>query len=180
MLKIKRSITAVSLALLLGLLFSPAAMAVVTPDTGSPGGGGTSSNSSSSTDSAQAVYKNPDPCHPERDRPPGKALSTQQLKSCEACNNKENPTDGEVKNCLKQNPIVKDINTIVNALAGLVAVVCVAMIVLGGIKYSLARNNPQEIAAARSHIINAVFAMIAFMLLWSLLQFLVPGGVFNS
>lgn len=177
MLKIKKIITAASFALLLGVLISPAAMAAVTPDTG---GGESTSSDSSSTSGAQAVYKNPDPCHPERDRPPGKALTTQQLKSCEACNNKENPTDGEVKNCLKQNPIVKDINTIVNALAGLVAVVCVAMIVLGGIKYSLARNNPQEIAAARSHIINAVFAMIAFMLLWSLLQFLVPGGVFNS
>jgi hypothetical protein len=102
--------------------------------------------------------------------------SGDERKSCEACNKK----NANAQNCLDKNPITRDINLIVNALAGLVGVVCVAMIVLGGIRYSLARNNPQDISAARSHIINAVFALISFMLIWSLLQYLIPGGVFKS
>jgi len=176
-LKIKNIVLGLGVTLLLALTFSSPAMAVVDPGTGVSGGSSsdTSTTGTASSDN-QTVYKNSDPCHPERDKPPGKKLTTSQLASCEACNKKDSSA---AKNCLKNNAVVKDINLIVNGLAGMVAVVCVAMIVLGGIKYSLARNNPQEIANARNHIINAVFAMICFMLIWALLQYLVPGGVFN-
>lgn len=135
-----------------------------------------SNGSSEATSGIKIVSTgNTDPCHPELHHPAGNRLTTSQLASCEACKNKSN-----TKDCLTRDPIVKDLNLIINVLAGLVAVVSIAMIVLGGIQYSIARNNPQEIGAARGRIINAVIAMIAFMFLWALLQYLIPGGVFNS
>ncbi|HVX58732.1 MAG TPA: pilin [Candidatus Saccharimonadales bacterium] len=172
--KIKILFASLGIVMIGGLICPLGALAA----TSAAGGGGSSTKNSAAT--TGGVHKNPDPCHPELDSPPGAPLTQPQLNSCEACNNKKNPTDAQINNCLNQNPIVKDINLAVNGLAGMVAVVSVAMIVLGGIKYSLARNNPQEISNARNHIINAVFAMIAFMLIWALLQYLVPGGVFNN
>lgn len=174
--KIKILFAILGVILIGGLTLPLSALAA----TSAQGGGSSDGSTTQSTSSNSVAYKNSDPCHPERDKPPGAKLTDSQLASCEACNNKKNATDAQVKNCLAKNPIVKDINTIVNGLAGMIAVVCVVMIVLGGIKYSLARNNPQEITNARNHIINAVFAMICFMLIWALLQYLVPGGVFNK
>lgn len=114
-------------------------------------------------------------CRPEY-QPGGNALTTTQYESCQACNVK----GATAATCLPKNPIVKEvINPIVNVLAGLVGVVCVAMIVVGGIQYSMARNNPQATAAARGKILNAVVAMIAFMFIWAFLQYLIPGGVFK-
>lgn len=101
--------------------------------------------------------------------------TTDQQTNCRNCQQ-----GGSAQDCLGSNPIVKDINLIVDVLAGLVGVVAVVMIVVGGIQYSLARNNPQATAGARTRILNAVIAMIAFMFIWALLQYLVPGGVFNN
>lgn len=158
-------------------LATPMVSARVDPGTGGSGGSTTTTTQSSPSNSGGGtISKSSDPCHPEWDKPPGNALTTSQLRNCEACNNHKSNASG----CLKTNPIVHDIQLLVNALAGIIGVVCVAMIVFGGIRYSLARNNPNEVGAARKHIINAVVALIFFMLIWALLQYLIPGGVFNS
>lgn len=126
-----------------------------------------------------------DPCHPENDtlgktkmKVGGHQLTGPQRTNCQACNKQY--SEAQAVKCLQTNPIVRDLNTVINVLAGLVGVVCVAMIVVGGIQYSLARNNPQATAGARTRILNAVIAMVAFMFIWALLQYLIPGGVFKS
>ena len=72
--------------------------------------------------------------------------------------------------------ILKDINYIADFLAIGVGVVVTIMVVIGGIQYSAAANDPQKVASAKKKISNALFALLAFGLLWAFLQFIVPGG----
>lgn len=81
---------------------------------------------------------------------------------------------------LNNNPIVKDINTIVKFLSGLVAIVITAAIILGGIQYSLAGDKAEAVAAAKKRIINALIALIVFLLIFSFLQWIIPGGIFST
>ena len=85
-------------------------------------------------------------------------------------------TSGE----LKKNPIVKDINTIVNFLGAAVGLIVVAMVIVGGIQYAIAGDNAQATAAAKKRIINALIALAAYIFLFAFIQWLVPGGVFNQ
>lgn len=81
--------------------------------------------------------------------------------------------------CLQSNPIVKDLNTIVNFLSGLVGVVVVFVIILGGIQYSMAGDKAEAVSAAKKRIINGLIALLAFMFIFAFLQWLIPGGIFS-
>ncbi|HEY5550162.1 MAG TPA: hypothetical protein VIK37_03145 [Candidatus Saccharimonadales bacterium] len=76
------------------------------------------------------------------------------------------------------NPIVQDIQVVVNFLSAGVGIVVVGVIILGGIQYSLAGDNPQAVGAAKQRIINGLIALLAFLLTFAFVQWLVPGGVF--
>lgn len=80
---------------------------------------------------------------------------------------------------LKSNPIVKDINTIVNFLSIGVGIVVVGVIIMGGIQFTMAGDNAQDVAAAKKRIMNGVIALVAFILTFSFLEWLIPGGVFG-
>jgi hypothetical protein len=113
-------------------------------------------------------------CHPENDKPPGKALTQEQLNSCEACQNKAG-----LKDCLQNNVIIKRLQQIVDFLSAAVGIVVVAMIIIGGVQYSIAGDNPQKITAAKQRIANALLALVAFMFLFAFVQWLIPGGIFS-
>lgn len=63
-----------------------------------------------------------------------------------------------------------------NFLGSIVGLVVTISIVAGGIQYSAAADDPTKLAAARARIRNAVIALAAFLFLYGLLQWLVPGG----
>lgn len=71
-------------------------------------------------------------------------------------------------------------NPVINFLTAVVGIVVTIAIIIGGIQYSTSADDPQKVAAAKARIINAVLALLAFIFLWAFLQWLVPGGVFNS
>ena len=79
---------------------------------------------------------------------------------------------------LKTNPIVNDINLVINFLGALAGVVIVGAIIVGGIQYMTAGDNAQAVSAAKQRIINALIALFAYLLAFGFLQWLVPGGVF--
>lgn len=81
---------------------------------------------------------------------------------------------------LKNNPIVKDINLIVNFLSVGVGVVVIAMLILGGIQYSIAGANPEAVSKAKQRIINALIALVAYLFIFAFLQWLIPGGIFSE
>jgi hypothetical protein len=80
---------------------------------------------------------------------------------------------------LSNNPIVKDLNKIVAFLSAGVGIIVVAVIILGGIQYMLAGDNPQAVGAAKQRIINGFIALVTFLLMFAFLQWLIPGGVFK-
>jgi len=74
--------------------------------------------------------------------------------------------------------ISKYIVPAINALSGAVGIVVVIMIVWGGMQYTSARDNPQQAAAAKEHIRNALFALVIYIFMVAFLNWIVPGGVF--
>jgi hypothetical protein len=70
------------------------------------------------------------------------------------------------------------LNAIANVLSAGVGIIVVIMIIVSGIQYTMAGSDPQKIATAKGHILNAIIALIAFFFLYAFLQWLVPGGIF--
>ena len=92
------------------------------------------------------------------------------------CNGKGNSV--ALQDCLKKNPLVTRFNDLINFLGIGVGVIVVIMIIVGGIQYTTAGSNPQAVSAAKKRILNAVSALVAFLLLYAFMQWLIPGGPF--
>jgi len=84
-----------------------------------------------------------------------------------------------VQTCTSKLPLIGHINTLVTALSALVGVVVVGVIIMGGIQYSAAGDNPQALTAAKKRITNGLIALLAFALTAAFLQWIVPGGLFS-
>lgn len=79
--------------------------------------------------------------------------------------------------CLKKNPIVVRLNSILKVLSALVGIVIVGVIIVGGIQYSLAGDNSNATGAAKQRIMNGFIALAAFLFAFALLNWLIPGGL---
>lgn len=88
-------------------------------------------------------------------------------------------TTDRLKQCVQTNKITQDLQTIVNVLSAGVGLVIIGMIILGGIQYSIAGDNPQATAAAKQRITNALIALFAYLFIFAFLQWLIPGGLFG-
>jgi hypothetical protein len=88
-------------------------------------------------------------------------------------------SQAKVNKCVDQSPIVHDIQNIVNFLSAAVGVAVIAMIIVGGIQYSLAGDNSSALESAKKRITNAIIALFAFLFAWAFLQWLIPGGIFG-
>lgn len=118
--------------------------------------------------------------------PLGKAVCPKDKKGNELKNPDDSckiPTDCEVEKGTDLNSencqILNRILQFTNALSGIVAIVIVMMIVVGGIQYSSAGGDPQKVAGAKKRIYNAIFAFMAYIFMFSFLQWVVPGGVLH-
>lgn len=78
------------------------------------------------------------------------------------------------KNC----GIISYIVIITNVLSALVGVIIVAMIIWGGIQYSTAGADASKVQAAKQKIINALVALVLFVFGFTIVQWLIPGGLF--
>lgn len=67
----------------------------------------------------------------------------------------------------------------VNVLAGLVGVVAIGGFVYAAILYSSAGDQAGQVTKAKTTIANVVVGLVLFAGMYSFMQFLVPGGVFN-
>jgi hypothetical protein len=85
-----------------------------------------------------------------------------------------------LQKCVNNNPIVDDLRTIINALSFGVGVIIIIMIILGGIQYMAAGDNPNGVTAAKQRVSNALIALAVFLLTFAFLQWLIPGGAFNG
>jgi hypothetical protein len=64
-------------------------------------------------------------------------------------------------------------------LSGAVGIVVVLMLVIAGIQYISSAGDPGAIKAAKDRIVNAITALVLFALMYAILSFLIPGGLFS-
>lgn len=73
--------------------------------------------------------------------------------------------------------IKKFVQPFIDFLSALVGVAVVISIVIGGMQYGSSGGDPQKVTAAKNRIRNSIIALITFIFLLSLLNFLIPGGL---
>lgn len=84
--------------------------------------------------------------------------------------------DGEkAKACL----FGKYLNPVINLLSAVVGVVVVIGIIVGAVQFSSSAGDPQKAANGKNHIRNSLLGLLAYLLLYAFLQFIIPGGTIN-
>ena len=76
------------------------------------------------------------------------------------------------------NPIVDMTFAIIRFLSVGVGIIAVGSIILGGIQYTTSSGSPEKTAKAMSRISNTVIALLIYFLIFAILNWVVPGGVF--
>jgi uncharacterized membrane protein len=69
--------------------------------------------------------------------------------------------------------------TIVNWAAAGVTVAVIIGVIYGAIMFATSSGNQEQTKKAKEIIRNAVIALVLYFAMWSLMNFLVPGGLFN-
>jgi hypothetical protein len=86
-------------------------------------------------------------------------------------------TTGPCSNLTQCSLIYSYVDPFIDFLAALVGVAVVVSIVIGGIQYSSSAGDPGKASAAKNRIRNAIIALVTFLLLYAMLNFLIPGGL---
>lgn len=69
------------------------------------------------------------------------------------------------------------VKLVAKVFAAMAATVIVAMIIVAGIQYSMAGAEASKVQAAKGKIVNALIALLLLIFGFSLIQWLVPGGL---
>jgi hypothetical protein len=69
------------------------------------------------------------------------------------------------------------INPFIKLLSALVGIVAVIFVIFGAIQVSTSAGDPQKSANGKNHIRNAIIGMVAYVLLFATLNWLLPGGI---
>lgn len=77
---------------------------------------------------------------------------------------------------LEDNIIFKYLGALIRFLSIGVGLVVVLMIIIAGIQYIVSAGNPQGIEAAKNRLTNALIALLLYIFMAAVLNFLVPGG----
>lgn len=116
---------------------------------------------------------------------PGSTQTVTSTTKPENCPYGEDATNGDFSaDCkeadINQNNcgIVAYLVKFINILSALVGIVVIIMIAYAGIQYTMARDDPQQMAFAKNRIRNAVLALVFYFFIYAFLQWLVPGGLF--
>jgi hypothetical protein len=67
----------------------------------------------------------------------------------------------------------------INILTAGVGIVAVAGIIYGSIMYATSGGSPENVKKARTIITNVVIGIIAYAFMFTILNFITPGGLFN-
>jgi len=67
----------------------------------------------------------------------------------------------------------------INILTGLIALAAVGGVVYGAVLYTSAGGNQEQVKKAMGIITNVVIGVITYALMYSISNFLIPGGIFS-
>jgi cation transporter-like permease len=82
--------------------------------------------------------------------------------------------------CEEEGNITRIIINIFNWLAIGVGSIAVIMVIVGGIIYMTAHDSQEQAKKGITFIRNAIIALGLYMVMWTLLNWLVPGGIFSA
>ena len=68
---------------------------------------------------------------------------------------------------------------VLNIMIALVGLAATGSVIYAGVLYSSAGGNSENIAKAKTIIVNTAIGIVAFGLMYVALNWLVPGGIFN-
>lgn len=103
-------------------------------------------------------------------------------KAANCCNGVATAIDYGCKNSsdeIKGNPLFGLLLAVINFLAVGVGIAVVGGVVYGSVRYITANGNSSKTQEAVKIITNALLALVLFAFLYAIINFLVPGGVFN-
>ncbi len=80
---------------------------------------------------------------------------------------------------VEDNGVWKLLLIAINLLTAGIGVVAVGGIVYASILYASAEDKNEQVSQAKQIITNVVIGLVMFILMWSLLNFIIPGGVFS-
>lgn len=90
-----------------------------------------------------------------------------------------NPTpDGNQD--LKQTGVWQVLLLVINIMTAGIGILAVGAIAYGGVLYASAGGSAEQTKKAITIITNTVIGLICFLLMTAILNFLIPGGVFNA
>lgn len=93
-------------------------------------------------------------------------------------NCKQDKDSQQYKDCRANNNLFKRyINPIIAFLSFAVGLAVVIGIIAGGIQYATSAGDAQKAAEGKRHIWSAIFALLIYLFLFALLNFLIPGGI---
>jgi len=78
-----------------------------------------------------------------------------------------------------QNPIYLRLNEIIDFLSIGIGIVITGSVIFAGIQWAASRGDPQAAGKAISRLVNTGIALLLYVFGWALLNWLVPGGIFN-
>lgn len=84
---------------------------------------------------------------------------------------------GNCSDISKCDLITNYVQPFINFLAAFVGLAVVITIIIAGIQYGGSAGDAQKVTAAKNRIRNAVVALLMFLFLYALLNFLIPGGL---
>ena len=93
-------------------------------------------------------------------------------------NSKNAPTAEAKTAILPSDWKIEDIlNMILVVVTTGVGIAAVGSIVFAGILYITARDNAGQVSKSKTMIMNTVIGIIAYILMWAFLEWIIPGGV---
>lgn len=69
------------------------------------------------------------------------------------------------------------IDPAIGFLTAAIGIAVAAAVIYGGIEIGSSAGDPSRAASGKKHIRTALFTLVVYFFLWSLLNFLVPGGI---
>lgn len=85
-----------------------------------------------------------------------------------------------VLNCEEgQNGIYWVLNLVLEIMSFGVVVLAVVGLVVAGIQYITAKDSADQVKKAKDRIFQIVVGLVIYALMWSLLEWLIPGGIIN-
>lgn len=79
----------------------------------------------------------------------------------------------------RENPIVSLMLTVLSWATGVVALATVGAIIYGGILYTTAQDNSAQTQKGIMYVVDSVIGLILWLSAYVLINFIVPGGLFN-